>query len=413
MKSETLSCHVKKSMFGILPVFFIILTFASSPSTLATGSSPTERYGSAMVYDEYNGRLVLFGGAEWNQDIFYDDTWVYNYNSNKWVKLSLAVRPPPRFNPGVAYIADLQVIFMFGGYKLSERHLNDTWLFDVKTDTWRELNPSNSPAPRGNMGMAYDSKNRKVILFGGSSNSEYPHSDTWAYDFESNTWTEMHPASSPNPQYGVGMVYDSLNERILLLEGHFVIRDQVGNVRDGYNGGLYSYDYAADTWTKIVSTTPYGRYWYSTAYDSRLGRMVVFGGIRWIGGRGNMYAETWVYDSGANTWSKAVGVGPEKRYISAMAYDKGNGVIVLFGGAEVTGDAPGGGDLRKYYSDTWALNATLGWRELIESASPTVPSESEEPETASGIPGYPFVSISIGLGAALLFMNRKRFFKSR
>jgi hypothetical protein len=50
---------------------------------------------------------------------------------------------------------------------------------------------------------------------------------------------------------------------------------------------------------------------------------------------------------------------------------------------------------------------------LIESASPTVPSESEEPETASGIPGYPFVSISIGLGAALLFMNRKRFFKSR
>jgi len=366
-----------------------------------------------MVYDEDKGRLVLFGGAEWNQDIFYDDTWVYNYDSNEWVELSPAVRPPPRFNPGVAYITDLQVIFMFGGYKLPERNLNDTWLFDVKTDTWRELNPSNSPAPRSNMGMAYDSKNRKVILFGGSSNSEYPYSDTWAYDFESNTWTEMHPASSPNPQYGVGMVYDSLNERILLLEGHFVIRDQGGNVRDGYNGGLYSYDYAADAWTKIESTTPYGRYWYSTAYDSSLGWMVVFGGIRWIGGRGNMYDETWVYDSGANTWSKAVGVGPEKRYISAMAYDKGNGVIVLFGGAEVTGDAPGGGDLRKYYSDTWALNATLGWRELIESASPTVPSGSEEPETASGISGYPFASISIGLGAALLFMNRKRFLKSR
>ena len=395
--------------YAFFLLVILLSTAIQSPSSLAADSpSPTERYGAAMVYDESNKRLILFGGSNWDEDVFYDDTWAYNYSSNTWVELNPAVRPPPRFNPGVAYIADQQAILVFGGYKPPEHHLSDTWLFDVKTDTWRELTPSNSPTPRSSVGMAYDAKNRRVILFGGSSNAEYPHSDTWAYDFESNSWTEMHPSVSPKPQYGVGMVYDSVNERVLLLEGHWVTRDESGRVRDGYDGGLYTYDIAADTWRLVESSAPRGRYWYSTAYDTHLGRMIVFGGIRWIGGYGNMYDETWVYDSLANTWSESGEVGPEKRYISAMAYDQGNKVTVLFGGAVVIGDAPGGGDLREYYSDTWVLNATLGWRELIESAAPAEPPEAEEPKADSGIPAYPFVSVSIGLGAALLFLKRKR-----
>jgi len=135
--------------------------------------------------------------------------------------------------------------------------------------------------------------------------------------------------------------------------------------------------------------------------------MIVFGGIRWIGGYGNMYDETWVYDSAANTWSKSDSTGPEKRYISAMAYDQGNKVTVLFGGAVVIGDAPGGGDLREYYSDTWALNATLGWSRLIESAAPVEPAEAEEPEADTGIPAFPVASISIGLGVAFLCLKRR------
>ncbi|MFH2109678.1 MAG: kelch repeat-containing protein [Candidatus Bathyarchaeota archaeon] len=399
-------------MHGALLLCIILQTSAQLPSTLATDSNPSERYGAAMAYDEANGRLILFGGSEWDDTpTFYDDTWAYNYSSNEWVELSPAVRPPPRFNPGVAYIPDRQAILIFGGYKPPERNLGDTWLFDVKTDTWRELEPSNSPTPRSNVGMAYDTKNGKVILFGGSSNSEYPTSDTWAYDFEANTWTEMHPAAFPKPQYGVGMVYDSLNERILLLEGHWVTRES-GAVRDGYDGGLYTYDYAADTWTKIECSTPPGRYWYSTAYDNDLGRMIVFGGIRWIGGYGNMYDETWVYDSETNTWSKSIEKGPEKRYISGMAYDQGGGVTVLFGGAVVVGDAPGGGDLREYYSDTWALNATLGWSRLLESAAPVEPAEAEEPEADMGIPAFPVASLSIGLGVALLYLKWKRLSKA-
>ncbi len=393
--------------YAPLLLITLLLVCTQLPVIASDPSHPTERYGSAMVYDEANKRLILFGGSEWDDTpTFYDDTWAYNYSSNAWMEINTTNRPPSRFNPGIAYIPDRHAVLIFGGYRNPEHSLDDTWLFDVETDTWRELEPISSPTSRSDVGMAYDAKNGKVILFGGRG-TQYPTSDTWAYDFESNTWTEMHPEASPRPQYGVGMAYDSLNERILLLEGHWVTRDESGRVRDGYEGGLYTYDFAADTWTRIECSTPPGRYWYSTAYDPDLGRMIVFGGIRWIGGYGNMYDETWVYDSETNMWSKSSSKGPEKRYISAMAYDQGNGVTVLFGGAKVIGDAPGGGDLREYYSDTWALNSTLGWSEFTESAAPVEPPEEEEPETSTGIPAYPVASVAIGLCAALLYLKRR------
>ena len=250
----------KKHVYNALFLLSILLiTSIGPPSTLAADSSgPSERYGAAMAYDEANKRLILFGGSQWDEGIFYDDTWTYNYSSNTWAMINLENRPPSRFNPGIAYIPDRQAVLIFGGYRTPDRHLGDTWLFDVKTDTWRELTPQSSPTPRGNMGMAYDAKSRRVILFGGSSDSEHPTSDTWVYDFESNTWMEMHPAVSPKPQYGVGMVYDFINEQVLLIEGHWVTRES-GVVRDGYDGGLYTYDVAADTWRLVESSAPRGR----------------------------------------------------------------------------------------------------------------------------------------------------------
>lgn len=394
------------------PLFLICFIFVASmqlsEGAAAGAYGPTERYGSAMVYDETNNRVILFGGSEWDEDIFYDDTWTYDYKSNIWEKLDTPAPPPARFNPGVAYVEDQQAIIIFGGYKTPDRHLNDMWLFDVMTDTWTELKPLNSPHARGNMGMAYDSENKVLILFGGSSNSEYPYSDTWVYSFESNSWTEMHPAVSPRPQYGVGMMYDSLNKRILLLEGHWVIREQSGRVSDGYGGGLYTYDYSNDTWKRIECQAPSGRYWYSTAYDSEHGRMIIFGGIRWFSGYGNLYDETWIYDSIENTWTRSSYKGPEKRYISPMVYDQANNVTVLFGGADVIGEAPGGGDLRKYYQDTWVLNETLQWNKMASpTAAPSSTSDAEQEGTPSNIPAYPVLSTIIGLVAAFAYLVKK------
>ena len=49
--------------------------------------------------------------------------------------------------------------------------------------------------------MVYDSRADRVLLFGGAELSANAGlNDLWAYDYETNTWTERHPAVSPPPR---------------------------------------------------------------------------------------------------------------------------------------------------------------------------------------------------------------------
>ena len=48
--------------------------------------------------------------------------------------------------------------------------------------------------------MVYDTQTNKVILFGGDGNNGNDLNDTWAYDPQSNTWTELSPSGvTPGP----------------------------------------------------------------------------------------------------------------------------------------------------------------------------------------------------------------------
>ncbi|NIV12839.1 MAG: hypothetical protein GWN62_16630, partial [Aliifodinibius sp.] len=43
--------------------------------------------------------------------------------------------------------------------------------------------------------MAYDSNADKIVLFGGSDVNGDEINDTWIYDPQTNTWTEMTPSN--------------------------------------------------------------------------------------------------------------------------------------------------------------------------------------------------------------------------
>ncbi|MFX1252160.1 MAG: Kelch repeat-containing protein [Promethearchaeota archaeon] len=56
-----------------------------------------------------------------------------------------------------------------------------------------------SPSPRSGHGMVYDPVNQKVILFGGGNENHIFMNDTWVYDYLTNTWTGM--ITSPDSTY--------------------------------------------------------------------------------------------------------------------------------------------------------------------------------------------------------------------
>ena len=80
----------------------------------------------------------------------------------------------------------------------------------------------NSPSASYGSGMVYDESVDKVILFGGGFQdiSSYTYyGDTWIYDPIANIWSEIFPQQHPTARSSSSMVYDPLNQKIILFGG--------------------------------------------------------------------------------------------------------------------------------------------------------------------------------------------------
>lgn len=75
-----------------------------------------------------------------------------------------------------AYDGDAQAIMSYGGQGFF--YLDETW--ELTGLTWKKLFPINSPGPRADHSMAYDSVRKVMVMFGGNGPSGQL-GDTWEY----------------------------------------------------------------------------------------------------------------------------------------------------------------------------------------------------------------------------------------
>jgi hypothetical protein len=91
--------------------------------------APEKRIGPSMVHDPIDNRVLLFGGAHWqNRYTFYDELWSYEYETNTWTLLQTTNNPDPRFNSMLEYIPERHQLFLFGGFSADDR-IADTWVY--------------------------------------------------------------------------------------------------------------------------------------------------------------------------------------------------------------------------------------------------------------------------------------------
>jgi N-acetylneuraminic acid mutarotase len=119
----------------------------------------------------------------------------------------------------MVYDSSTGKVILFGGS--GDTDLNDTWAYDPAANIWTNLKPSGDlPSARDGHSMVYDSSTGKVILFGGSNESDPTFNDTWAYDPVGNTWTNLNPSGSlPSGRVGHSMVYDPTTGKVILFGG--------------------------------------------------------------------------------------------------------------------------------------------------------------------------------------------------
>jgi N-acetylneuraminic acid mutarotase len=204
-----------------------------------------------------------------------------------------ATGPAGAAGAALGYDAESGVAILFGGLDFSTFAINnDTWAFDARQHEWTQMDPAAAPGIGNYHLMAYDPVSDRMILFGGAGAGDRPYGETWAYDYNSDTWTNLEPETAPPPRYYSEMVYDPARHKMVLFGG-------TSNPDSATFDDTWTYDPATNEWTEIDAPGPSVRGWHSMAYDDASGKIVLFGGgLR----REDYQADTWLFDPETRTW---------------------------------------------------------------------------------------------------------------
>ena len=272
-------------------------------------------------------------------------------SSATWANRSPANPPFARRSHALAYDASAGKVILFGGTN-GNIVFNDTWAYNYNANSWTNRYPANAPLTRRGHALSYDASAGKVILFGGLGWDGIPINDTWAYDYSTNSWTNRNPTKPPPTPSSHALAYDASAGKVILFGG-----------RNGINllNDTWAYDYSTNSWTNRNPAIPLpARAEHALAYDASAGKVILFGGIGWGGSDLN---DTWAYNYASNSWSNRNPASPPlARNSHALAYDVSAGKVILFGGL-----MSGSG----YLNGTWAYDyASNSWTNRTPTSSP-------------------------------------------
>jgi hypothetical protein len=249
---------------------------------LVTLAGPPGRVNASGAFEADRGKAVVAGGSRKTAD---GATWEVVADSwegdrNGWRQIADI---SPRDHQSLVEDGHGGVL-MYGGIPAdrSGPWPIDTWA--LQSGTWKRL-ATEGPPGRGRSALAYDSKRRQVVLFGGVSAPPGPNqpqtffNDTWIWNGE--RWHQA-MAGGPPGRYAHGMVFDSRAGVVLLYGG-------AAAHRDAPLSDMWRWD--GERWTEIRLTgpTPGYRYQPVMVYDTARDRTVLYGGIAG-------QSDTWEWD---------------------------------------------------------------------------------------------------------------------
>lgn len=162
----------------------------------ANKESPPPSFGHSAIYDSANKKMVIFIGTA---------TWIYDIEplqdnsptglsvpkaslKKEWTEKS-GIFEISAFSFSAVYDSANKQMIIFGS-GIQGSLLADTWIADIEKDEWNKVDIEKVPAGRTRHSVIYDSKNKQMIIFGGTNRNEIL-SDIWAFDIEKKEWKEI------------------------------------------------------------------------------------------------------------------------------------------------------------------------------------------------------------------------------
>ncbi len=211
--------------------------------------TPFGYLGSQLVYDSKADRFILFGGYDFRKDLLLDETWSYDLNANTWTDRKPAQKPPGRNFHSMIYIPTIDRVLLFGGDTAStgvNPHDTDSWLYDYNRNSWKLLKTPNGPPVRYYSSMVYVSSIDRVLMYGGESAAGGGIlGDFWSFNPKTLSWEELQqPAVTPGKRAWHAMAYDSKADKVVLFGG--------GPTKVPWTDETWIYDPQANTWTNVT-----------------------------------------------------------------------------------------------------------------------------------------------------------------
>jgi len=265
-----------------------------------SAQAPSPREGHALACDIRNGVLVLFGGSDRQGAL--NDTWTYAPATNTWVNMDPPSAPSPRTEHAMVYDDSNGELLLFGGVKRQYApyqidYLGDTWTYNVSANRWTQRAAQPAPSARSNHALGYDSSRGTAVLFGGIEKGGML-GDTWTYNSSRGLWSNLTPATSPRKGFDYAMAYGGPSSDVLLFGGWDGVAAGGGDahVCYPYPNETWAYRTATNTWTnRTHPPVPGPRFSAQMAYDIAFNAVVMFGGYSYEKALG----DTWVFGSRA------------------------------------------------------------------------------------------------------------------
>jgi len=178
-----------------------------------------DRFWSSMTYGGEEGKVIMFGGniEEAFPDVQQNDLWEYDTNTHTWTEIIVeGEKPSARFDHKIEYINNK--IVLFGGWDWEQSpYMDDTWEFDLEIQTWQEIYTNDNPSGRNKFSLSRID-NTTILLFGGDTYENARNNDTWEYNIETKEWTEYISKTKPDARVFPSMCYGG-NNNVILFAG--------------------------------------------------------------------------------------------------------------------------------------------------------------------------------------------------
>jgi hypothetical protein len=259
--------------------------------------------------------------------------------------------PEARRNGSAVYDSRARRIIIFGGSGVSGL-LNDTWAFDLAADSWTKLDTSGA-APDRRLGhnAVYDPVGNQMVVWAGQQGANF-FNDTWTLNLATLEWRNVSPSSRPVARYGSASVFDPVERQLVQFAG---FTEEGRRFQD-----TQGFDLDTNQWKDHTPqrNSPQVRCLLTAAYDRANRRMIIYGGQRsgWLD-------DLWAFDLRAGEWTELTPASRPAGRFFAESFVDADGRFIVFGGSTPSGNV----------NETWAYNFDSRRWDKIEIAEPPSP----------------------------------------